>query len=149
MVKRRHPYTVHFNVQYIKYLFYIQVWEISAIQRSLTSFSLWSTRNQHCDPLWISIVVCIVFAVYEYYICIVRVHLTFWGFMASGKDYFTLFSHGKQEQKRKFSIGNHLTICRHNEAFSQAVRMGSNLFRHSSGRPTNINIKNQIIQTCS
>lgn len=37
---------------------------------------------------------CIVFAVYEYYICIV--HLTFWGFMASRQDYFTLLSHGKQ-----------------------------------------------------
>ena len=28
MAKRQHPHTVHFNVQYIKYLFYIQVWEI-------------------------------------------------------------------------------------------------------------------------
>ena len=37
---------------------------------------------------------CIVFAVYEYYICIV--HLTFWGFMASRQDYVTLLSHGKQ-----------------------------------------------------
>ena len=34
---------------------------------------------------------CIVFAIYEYYICIV--HLTFWGFMASRQDYFTLLSH--------------------------------------------------------
>ena len=38
--------------------------------------------------------VCIVFAVYEYYICIV--HLTFWGFMASRQDYSTPFGHGKQ-----------------------------------------------------
>ena len=37
---------------------------------------------------------CVVFAVYEYYICIV--HLTFSGFMASRQDYFTLLSHGKQ-----------------------------------------------------
>ena len=41
-------------VQYIKCLFYIQVWDISLIQRSLTSFSL----------LVNSIVVCVVFAVY-------------------------------------------------------------------------------------
>ena len=36
---------------------------------------------------------CIVFAVYEYCMCIV--HLTFWGFMASRQDYFTLLSHDK------------------------------------------------------
>ena len=58
MAKRQHPYTVHCNVQYIKYLFYIHVLEISVMQRSLTSFLLWSARNQHCSVyslchLWI------------------------------------------------------------------------------------------------
>ena len=47
-------------MQYIKYLFYIQVWEISVIRRNLTSFSLCSARNQHCS------VYTVVFAVYEY-----------------------------------------------------------------------------------
>ena len=44
--------------------------------------------------LGISIVVCIVLAVYEYYICII--HLAFGDFMASRQDYFTLSSHRKQ-----------------------------------------------------
>ena len=37
---------------------------------------------------------CIVFAVYEYYICIVP--LTFSGFMATRQYHFTLLNHGKQ-----------------------------------------------------
>ena len=44
--------------------------------------------------LGINIVVCMVFAVYEFYIYIV--HLTFGSFMESRQDYFTLSSHGKQ-----------------------------------------------------
>ena len=91
MAKRHHPYTVHLNV------LYIQVWKVSVKQRSLTYF--------HCDQLGIRIAVCIVFAVYEYYICIV--HLILWEFMASRQDYFTLLSHGKQVEG---TIGNHLTI---------------------------------------
>ena len=64
----------------------------------------------------ISIVVCIVFAVYEYYICIV--HLTFWGFMES-QDYFTLLSHGKQVDGTEEEI-----LHRENSVtFSQAARM--------------------------
>ena len=35
-----------------------------------------------------------VFAVYEFYICIV--HLTFWGFMSSCKDNFILLNHSEQ-----------------------------------------------------
>ena len=82
MAKRQHPYTVHFNVQSIKYLFYIQVWEISVIQRSLTSFSMWSARNQHCS---------------EYMLCRLWIlHWTFGGFMASRQDYFSHMSHDKQ-----------------------------------------------------
>ena len=46
--------------------------------------------------------------------------------MASRQEYFTLLSHGKQADGTggKFSTGNHLTICKHSVAFSQAVRMG-------------------------
>ena len=45
---------------------------------------------------------CIVFVVFEYYICIV--HLTFWGFMACRQDYFTLLSHGKQVDGREEEV---------------------------------------------
>ena len=48
MAKRQYTYTVHTNVQYIKYIYHIQVWDISVIHRSLISFSLWYSRNQHC-----------------------------------------------------------------------------------------------------
>ena len=51
----------------------------------------------HCDLLGISIVVCIVLAVYEFYTCIV--HLTFlfvFYVKSSRQDNFTLLSHGKQ-----------------------------------------------------
>ena len=67
---------------------------------------------------------CIVFAVYEYYTCIV--HLTFWGFIASRQDNVNLFSHGKQEDGTEEEVlhREHLTISKHNVAFSQAVRMG-------------------------
>ena len=41
------------------------------------------------------------------------------------------------EQKRMFSIGNNLTIYKHNVVFSQAVRMGFEPVWGSSGRPTN------------
>ena len=103
MPKRQHPYTVNFNVQYIKYLFYIQVWRIAVIQRS------W-------DLLWISIVVYIVFAVYEYYIC--TEHLTFGGFVAS-QDYFILLRHGKQVDGTEEDI-----LHREAPNHLQAVRMG-------------------------
>ena len=39
----------------------------------------------HCDLLGISTIVCFVFVIYVYCICIL--HLTFWEFMASGQDY--------------------------------------------------------------
>ena len=69
MPRRQHPYTVHFNVQSIRYLFYIQVWEIG-------KFQFYREALLHCDLLGISFVAYVtVFAVYDYYICIV--HLTF------------------------------------------------------------------------
>ena len=43
-----------------------------------------------------------VFAVYEYYIC--TVHLTFWDFMASHQDYFTLLGQGKQVDGTKEEV---------------------------------------------
>ena len=84
---------------------------MSVLRRSVTSFSLWSARNQHCS------VYSIVFAVYKYYICIV--HLTFWGFIES-QDYFTLLSHGKQVDGTEEEILNR----ENSVTFSQAVRMG-------------------------
>ena len=67
---------------------------------------------------------CIVFAVYNYYIRIV--HLAFWGFMASRQDYFTLLSHGKQVDGTEEEVfhRDYLTIPKHNVVFLQAVRMG-------------------------
>ena len=67
---------------------------------------------------------CIVFAVYEYYICIV--HFTFLGFMAIRQDYFTLLRHGKQVDGTEKEVlhrdpPHHLHAKR---GFSQAVRMG-------------------------
>ena len=47
---------------------------------------------------------CIVFAIYEYYIC--TVHLTFMGFLASRQDYFTLLSHGKQVDGTQEDVRN-------------------------------------------
>ena len=79
-------------------------------------FSLWSALlNQHCSVYSLLMIL----NLYS--------NMTFWGFMASHQDCFTLLSHGKQvdaEQKRKFSIWNHLTICKLNVAFPQAVWMG-------------------------
>ena len=51
------------------------------------------------------------------------VHLTFWGSMASRQDYFTLLSHGKQVDGTEEEVlhREHLTICKHDVAFSQAV----------------------------
>ena len=48
MAKRHHPYAVHFNVQYIKYLFYIQILEISVIQSKKISNDQKLTQS---DPL--------------------------------------------------------------------------------------------------
>ena len=49
--------------------------------------------------------------------------MTFWGFMKS-QDYFTPLSHGPHVDGTDEDIKNHLTICKHNMAFSQAARMG-------------------------
>ena len=67
---------------------------------------------------------CIVFAVYEYYIC--TVHFTFCGFMASRQDYFTLFSYGKQVDGTEEEV-------LHREPPHKQSEWGSNLLRHSSG----------------
>ena len=81
---------------------------------------------------------CIVFAVYEYYICIV--HLTFWGFMATRQDYFTLLSHGKQVDGTE-GEGLHREPLHHLQAqrgfLKKKSEPGSNLLRYSSRRPTN------------
>ena len=102
------------------YLFYIQVWEISVTQRSLTSFSLWSARNQHCS-------------VYKFFPFMNTTSVGYiwrfgvlWQVVKIISLSWVMVSR-QMEQKRKFSIGNHLTICKHNVAFSQAVRTGFKL----------------------
>ena len=40
----------------------------------------------------------------KYVYCIYIIHLTFWGFMASGLDYFTLLSHGKQVDGTEYEV---------------------------------------------
>ena len=74
---------------------------------------------------------CIVFAVYEYYICIV--HLTFWGFMVNRQDYFTLLSHDKQVDGTEEEV-LHREPPRHLQAQRGFLTSSPNGVRTCSGR---------------
>ena len=130
MAKRQHTDTVHFNVQYINYLFYIQVWEISVIRRSVTSFSLWSATNQHYG----------MYSLCRLWILHLYSTFDFLGFYGkSSRLFHSLWSWqaGRWKRRGLSPWGTTSPSASTTWLSQKQSELGSNLLRYSSGRLTN------------